>query len=157
MSVLKQVEGETTVETDSESESVQTPQEGTYVVFVEANGRTIYGLHNEDLSTDKNLAVTNPAVIFVNANQQTGQFGVQVVPYLFREFAREGTVKSQTWLFNKDAITLAVDVEVDDKLRDQHTRIFSAIELPPDKGIVTPQQAAAEAAGGKVVKLFDDK
>ena len=154
MSVLKQVEG-TTEEKSAEASEASGKD---YVVFMEASGRTIYGLHNKDKSDGSVLAVTNPAVIFVNANQQTGQFGVQVIPYLFREFAREGTVNEQTWLFNRSSITLALDVEIDDKLRDQHTRIFSAIEMPPDKGIVTPQQAAQEeAAAGKTVKLFDDK
>ena len=131
--------------------------ESKYVVFVEANGRTIYGLEEEDKSTDTQLAVRNPAVIFVNANEQSGQFGVQVVPYLFREFAKDGTTSDQVWLFNRSQITMAVDLEIDGRLHEQHTRIFSAIALPPDKGIVTPGQAAEEAAAGKVVKLFDDK
>lgn len=139
MSVLKQVKGKK-----------------NYVVFVEQNGRTIYGYEDTEKSTDTQLAVVNPAIIYVNADQNTGQFGVQVVPYLFREFAQDGTTTEQTWLFNRNQITLAVDVVVENRLQEQHTRIFSAIELPPDKGIVTPSQAANEGSD-KVVKLFDDK
>lgn len=131
--------------------------EAKYVVFVEHNGRTIYGLEDTDKCTETHLAVRNPAVIFVNANQQSGQFGVQVVPYLFREFAKDGTTSDQVWLFNRDSITLAVDLEIDARLSEQHTRIYSAIAAPSDGGIVTPAQVAAESAGGKVVKLFDDK
>ena len=127
-----------------------------YVVFVEQNGRTVYGYEDPGKSTDTQLAVVNPAIIYVNADQATRQFGVQVVPYLFREFAQDGTTTIQTWLFNRNQITLAVDVEVENRLREQHQRIFSAIELPPDKGIVTPTQAANEGSE-KVVKLFDDK
>ena len=135
-------------------------QKENYVVFIENSGRTIYGLEDKKNSTKALLAVRNPAVIFVNANQQTGQFGVQVIPYLFREFAKEGTVNDQTWLFNRSSITQALDVVMDEKLVEQHTRIFSAIEVPEGKGIVTPQQAAAEAAAvgpvpEKEVKLFD--
>ena len=124
------------------------------VIFVEANGRTIYGAKIEDKCTDDVLAVKNPAVIFVQANQQNGQFGVQVVPFLFREFAKDGTTTDQVWLFNRAQITLADNVELDQKLVEQHSRIFSAIEMPAGTGIVTPQQAAQEE---KVVKLFDDK
>ena len=134
----------------------QVKDKKNYVVFVEQNGRTVYGYEDPDKSTDTQLAVVNPAIIYVNADQATGQFGVQVVPYLFREFAQDGTTTKQTWLFNRAQITLAVDVEVENRLREQHQRIFSAIELPPDKGIVTPAQAASEDSE-KVVKLFDDK
>ena len=135
--------------------------QANYVIFVEANGRTVYGEEVKSKTNKTILAVKNPAVIFVQANQQSGQFGVQVVPFLFREFAKQGTVKDQVWLFNRNQITLAVDVELDDKLIEQHKRIFSAIDMPAGTGIVTPQQAAMEdmAAGGgeeKVVKLFDD-
>ena len=135
-------------------------QENNYVIFVEGNGRTIYGIEEVDKSTDTLLAVKNPAVIFVQADQQSGQFGVQVVPFLFREFAKDGTTTDQVWTFNRAQITMAVDVELDTKLLDQHNRIFSAIEMPPGTGVIaTPQQAAAEAsnqgAQEKVVKLFD--
>ncbi|MBC8416837.1 hypothetical protein H8E06_00725 [bacterium] len=127
-----------------------------YVIFVEANGRTVYGIENSEKSTDELLAVKNPAVIFVQADQQSGQFGVQVVPFLFREFAKDGTTTDQLWTFNKSQITLAHEVELDAKLIEQHKRIFSAIEMPAGTGIVTPQQAAAEQAQEKVVKLFDE-
>ena len=136
-------------------------QKENYVVFIENSGRTIYGLEDKKNSTKTLLAVRNPAVIFVNANQQTGQFGVQVIPYLFREFAKDGTVNDQTWLFNRASITQALNVVMDEKLIEQHPRIFSAIEVPEGKGIVTPQEAAAEAAAAaspppeKEVKLFD--
>lgn len=131
-------------------------QENEYVIFVEANGRTIYGIEDSKKSTDTLLAVKNPAVIFVQADQQSGQFGVQVVPFLFREFAKDGTTTDQLWTFNKSQITMAVDVVLDTKLVEQHKRIFSAIDMPPGTGIVTPQQAAAEASPEKVVKLFDE-
>jgi hypothetical protein len=127
-----------------------------YAIFVEANGRTVYGVEDTKKSTETQLAVRNPAVIFVQADQQSGQFGVQVVPFLFREFAKDGTTTDQLWLFNRSQITMAVDVEIDTKLVEQHKRIFSAIEMPPGTGIVTPQQAAAEQSQEKVVKLFDE-
>ena len=127
-----------------------------YVIFVEANGRTVYGIEDSEKSTDTLLAVRNPAVIFVQADQQSGQFGVQVVPFLFREFAKDGTTTDQLWTFNRAQITQAHDVELDTKLLEQHKRIFSAIEMPAGTGIVTPQQAAAEQAEEKVVKLFDE-
>ena len=132
-------------------------QKTNYVIFVEANGRTIYGIEDSENSTDDLLAVRNPAVIFVQADQQSGQFGVQVVPFLFREFAKDGTTTDQLWTFNKAQITMAVDVVLDTKLVEQHKRIFSAIEMPPGTGVIaTPQQAAAEQAQEKVVKLFDE-
>jgi len=123
-------------------------------VFVDGIGRTVVGeLAGE---TDDVLDIKNPAVIHVVPNQQTGQISVQLIPLFFKEFAKQGTDDGVTWGFKKATLAVASNLELDNKLVQQYTNMYSPIATP-NSGIVTPGDAAP--AGGdqaKVVKLFDD-
>ena len=121
--------------------------EKNFVVFVDGIGRTLVG---EETSSGKTtVTVKNPAILHVQPNQQTGQLSVQLVPYFFKEFQKGGG--DSTWTFNKDTITLADDMEIDERLLTQYTNMFSALELPQQ-----PQLVGAAAGDAPVVKLFDD-
>tara|TARA_Y100000310_G_scaffold341293_1_gene440004 strand:- start:65 stop:442 length:378 start_codon:yes stop_codon:yes gene_type:complete len=120
-----------------------------YSVFVDGIGRTIIG---ETLSDTKVvLEVKNPAVVHVQPNQQTGQISVQLVPFFFKEF-QKGEKNDSVWVWLKSNVVTSKGLELDDRLMQQYTNMFSAIQAPPQ-----PELATA-AAGGEapVVKLFDD-
>jgi len=117
------------------------------VVFVDGIGRTLVG---DQTSSDKStLTVKNPAILHVQPNQQTGQISVQLVPFFFKEFQKGGG--DSTWTFKKDNVTLAEEMELDERLLSQYNNMFSALELPQQ-----PELVGAGAANAPVVKLFDD-
>ena len=119
-------------------------------IFVDGIGRTIVGESVTDNKTA--LEVKNPAIVHVQPNQQTGQISVQLVPFFFKEF-QKGDKPDSTWLWLKSNIVTTNDVDLDDRLREQYTNMFSAIQAPAQPQLVTP-----DAVGGNppVVKLFDD-
>jgi hypothetical protein len=119
------------------------------VSFVDNIGRTLVG---EELSSKgQTLKVKNPAILHVQPNQQTGQISVQLVPFFFKEFQKGGG--DTVWNFNKSNVTLASEMELDERLLTQYHNMFSAIQTPD-----TPQLVGAGAGTGEppVVKLFDD-
>ena len=121
-------------------------------VFIDNIGRTILGETVSDTKTT--LEIKNPAIVHVQPNQQTGQISVQLVPVFFKEF-QAGDKNDSTWVWLKSNLVTAKDVNLDDRLKQQYTNMFSAIVAPSQ-----PQLAGASAGAGgdtpPVVKLFDD-
>lgn len=116
------------------------------VVFFDSVGRTILGEKFDSETTDKILAVKNPAVVHIMPNQQTGQLQLQMLPLFFKEFLAEkesGTV----WKYNRANITESVDVVFDFKLEAQYRQIFASGPAP------APQQPQGSP---EVIKLFDE-
>ena len=118
-------------------------------VFVDGIGRTVLGEVVKD--TKNELVVSNPAIIHVVPNQQTGQISVQLLPFFFKEFTKATELKA-TWAFNKSNLTVSTGIELDDKIISQYKGLYSPITAP-EPGIVTPGASKEEP---KVVKLFDD-
>jgi hypothetical protein len=121
--------------------------ENKTVVFFDTVGRTILGEKIEAETTDKVLAIKNPAVVHIMPNQQTGQLQLQILPLFFKEFLAEKDAGT-TWKYNRENITEAVDVTFDFKLEAQYRQIFSATPAAP-----APQQPQGSP---DVVKLFDE-
>ena len=121
-------------------------EQNKIVVFFDTVGRTILGERLEDKTTDKVLAIKNPAVVHIMPNQQTGQLQLQILPLFFKEFLADkdtGTV----WNYNRQNITEAVDVTFDFKLEAQYRQIFASGPAP------APQQPQGSP---EVIKLFDE-
>jgi hypothetical protein len=115
------------------------------VVFFDSVGRTILGEKIETETTDKLLAVKNPAVVHILPNQQTGQLQLQILPLFFKEFLAEKDAGT-TWNYNRENITEAVDVAFDFKLEAQYRQIFAPVPVASTQPQGTPE----------VVKLFDE-
>ncbi len=122
--------------------------------FVDGIGRTIIGEVTDE--SDATLVVKNPAIVHVIPNQQTGQISVQLIPFFFKEFAKQDAELDVTWTFNRDLLTVASGLDLDDRLVSQYDNMYSVIATPPSS-IITPGDAAnASGNQNKVVKLFDD-
>jgi len=120
--------------------------ENKIVVFFDSVGRTILGEKLNDKTTDKVLAIKNPAVVHIMPNQQTGQLQLQILPLFFKEFLADkdtGTV----WNYNRANITEASDVTFDFKLEAQYRQIFANVPAP------APQQPQGSP---EVIRLFDE-
>jgi hypothetical protein len=120
--------------------------ENKTVVFFDTVGRTILGEKIEAETTDKVLAIKNPAVVHIMPNQQTGQLQLQILPLFFKEFLAEKDAGT-TWKYNRENITEAVDVTFDFKLEAQYRQIFANTPAP------APQQPQGQS---EVIKLFDE-
>jgi hypothetical protein len=121
-------------------------EQNKIAVFFDSVGRTILGEKIEAETTDKVLAIKNPAVVHILPNQQTGQLQLQILPLFFKEFLAEkdaGTL----WKYNRENITEAVDVTFDFKLEAQYRQIFASGPAP------APQQPQGSP---EVIKLFDE-
>ena len=108
------------------------------ITIIDQIGRTVVG-EKKDESADT-ITISNPVIIHVQPDQQTGQLQVQSFPYLFMEFIK-GEDKANNWIFHKSAIAVS-DVELDDKIIAQY------------QSINTPQ-TETEVEEPEVVKLFD--
>jgi len=114
--------------------------------FVDSVGRVIVARAVDDKTTDDKLAVTNPSVVNVNVNQESGQISVQLLPYIFREFiAAESRYDKHVWFFNTSQITTCEDFKIDSAVENQYIGIFETEPAPP----------AEEAS--EPVEAFDDK
>ena len=120
--------------------------ENKIVVFFDSVGRTILGEKIVDKTTDKVLAIKNPAVVHIMPNQQTGQLQLQILPLFFKEFLADKDIGT-VWNYNRDNITEAVDVTFDFKLEAQYRQIFANVPAP------APQQPQGSP---EVIKLFDE-
>jgi hypothetical protein len=118
------------------------------VVFFDAVGRTILGEKVEAETTDKVLAIKNPAVVHIMPNQQTGQLQLQILPLFFKEFLADKDAGT-TWKYKRENITEAVDVTFDFKLEAQYRQIFANAPAPAP----APQQPQGSP---EVIKLFDE-
>mgnify|MGYP003137829498 FL=1 len=111
--------------------------------IVDHIGRTVVGvLKTEDKQT---LTLTNPVIIHVQPDQNTGQLQVQSFPYIFMEFLKDK--EKNDWVFNKSAISVS-NIELDDRIITQYENINNP--NPPIQ-----QQASQEEP--EVIQLFDDE
>ena len=107
----------------------------------DASGSIILG---ELIANDaSNVSLKNPATLFIQPTQ-TGQLNVQLFPMIFggllsTESRKAGTV----WSFSTASNAVATELELDEKLISQYTRIFNP------SPIITPGSL-------EVIKLFDD-
>ncbi len=110
-------------------------------------GRTVVGiLKKEDTKT---ITLTNPVIIHVQPEPQTGQLQVQSFPYIFMEFLKDKD--KNNWTFNKSVICTS-DVELDERITQQYENINNP--NPPALSPDALAQAAQEEP--EVIQLFDD-
>lgn len=124
-------------------------------VIVDAAGRTIIG--ENDTETDQTLSLKNPATLFIQPNQQTGQLAVQLIPFFFREFVEEDQrAEGVTWSFDKASIATSKQFGLDKRLLDQYEKMMTkeANTNPPPVDSAEAFGSAANKA--KEVKLFDE-
>ena len=120
--------------------------------FVDSVGRTIIGRVTSD--TTKQLTVTNPAIVSMNVQQDTGQISVQLLPYVFAEFIAEDVRNNVSWSFNKQTLVTSSNIKLDDRILQQYVQI---IESPPMVQPQPAQQPVDNQNEPEVVKLFDDE
>lgn len=126
-------------------------------VIVDAAGRTIVGEYESESKTE--VVLRNPATLFIQPNQQTGQLAVQLIPFFFREFVEEAKRPTGlAWTFNKQAIASSEQFGLDARLYDQYEKMMTkeANTNPPaiEDGEIVGGAAASKA---KEVKMFDEK
>lgn len=120
------------------------------ISFVDSVGRVIVAREASDKSTDSKLAVTNPSVVNINVNQESGQITVQLLPYIFREFiVKEKRYDKHTWFFNNSQITTSEGIEIDEPVVNQYISIFETVPAPAPK--------EEQPVEGDTVELFDDE
>ena len=107
-------------------------------VFLDSIGRTVIGKIVSE--TDSILTVENPALVAVQANPQTNQLQLQILPLFFKEFLSDQT-QSTTWEFRKCSITRSGTLELNAQFTAQYNQMFAG-----------PQPAQEP----NVVKLFDE-
>lgn len=116
--------------------------------FVDSVGRVIVGREAATESTDSQLAISNPAVVNINVNQESGQISVQLLPYIFREFiTAEKRYEKHIWKFNRNQITACDSIDIDQAVSNQYVGIF---ETEPAPTIV-------DSSSGESVELFDEE
>ena len=120
-------------------------------VFVDTVGRTVVGESLEDTATV--LTVKNPAIVHVQPNPQTGQISVQLIPFFFKEFLKDQTKGDTVWEFLKSNMTVAKDIELDDRLVTQYSNMYSVIQSP-GAGVIT-SDVDTPGKDAPVIKLFD--
>jgi hypothetical protein len=121
------------------------------VTFVDGVGRTIVGELVKETKTTMDLK--NPAILHVQPNAQTGQIQVQLIPFFFKEFSKDGVDDSVSWEFLKANVVRAKNLQLDDRLKTQYTNMYSVIQSPNSPELITAGVGAGDAP---VVKLFDD-
>lgn len=111
-------------------------------VFLDNIGRTIIGKVVKE--TDELLSIENPALVHIQANPQTSQLQLQILPLFFKEFQE---VKSEptVWNYKKQNITTAEPIAFAAQFATQYEQLFQSLQGGPPKD---------EPA--KVVKLFDE-
>lgn len=124
-------------------------------VIVDAAGRTILGEFKNE--TENNLVLQNPATLFIQPNQQTGQLAVQLIPFFFREFVNDDKrAEGLGWTFDKSSISTSESFDLDSRLYDQYEKMMTK-----EANVNPPTVEEFEKAGGaasnppKEVKLFD--
>jgi hypothetical protein len=125
-------------------------------VIVDAAGRTIVGEHEKE--TKDELVLKNPATLFIQPNQATGQLAVQLIPFFFREFVGEDTrADGLAWTFAKTGISYTDEFKIDARLFDQYEKMMTkeANTNPPPVDEYEKIEGAAKKAP-KEVKLFDE-
>jgi len=111
-------------------------------VFLDNIGRTILGKQTNQ--TEEILSIENPALVHIQANNQSGQLQLQILPLFFKEFQSDRNA-STVWNFKKNSITLADEIPFAPQFIAQYEQLFQ----------VTPIQSQPQGEP-KVVKLFDE-
>ena len=124
-------------------------------VIVDGAGRTMLGEYKND--TKDTLVLQNPATLFIQPNQQTGQLAVQLIPFFFREFVCDDKrAEGLSWTFDKSSIAITEKFDLDTRLYDQYEKMMTK-----EANVNPPTVEEFEKAGGaasnppKEVKLFD--
>lgn len=131
------------------TETTETNNTKTPVIFLDTVGRTIMGILS-DTTDDKILNVNNPVVIMVGGDN-TGKMTVQLFPLFFREFLADKNT-DVVFSYKKDTVTFSDINAIDFRLQAQYTQMFSKTNTfgSPE---AQPQPPATEQ---KVVNLFDE-
>ena len=107
------------------------------LILVDSVGRMVVGKCNKKSSSASILAVENPAVVNIQADQNTGQISVQLT---------------------KSNVVFSDDAQLDDRIVEQYKQIASGQSLQPQAQAVQPQAVAQQPAEEpEVIKLFDDE
>ena len=112
-------------------------------LLTDSVGRMVIGDATFNKTTIK---VKNPAVVNVQADQETGQISVQLLPYVFSEFVKNNN--DVEWTFQKSNTTYSENLELDGRIKEQYVQIMSqtaAVETGP-----------SDSEEPEVVKLFDE-
>jgi hypothetical protein len=118
----------------------------TPTIFLDNIGRTILGLVKKE--TPEELTVENPALILIQANPQTNQLQLQIIPLFLKEFQADKD-KPTVWNFKKATLTTTEKLVLSPQLLGQYTQLFSAPAPAP-----APEAQPSESPS--VVKLFDE-
>lgn len=121
--------------------------EDNITIFVDNVGRMIVGKVDDDKTNKTTLAVTNPSIVQIQPDQQTGNISVQFLPYIFSEFVAKDVRNKVTWSFNKATIVTSDNIELDERVVQQYKQIVEN----------APVATAAPAEEPEVIKLFDDE
>ena len=124
----------------------------TLITFLDTVGRTVMGVHNTEKSTDAILAITNPVVLHVEQQDQSGRMSVKFLPIFFREFL--GDKQADICYFYKKANITESDINVlDFRLKAQYDQMFNSknVFVPP-----TETQAPANTENSPIINLFDE-
>lgn len=123
-------------------------------IFLDTVGRTILGTVSEAESTETHLAVTNPVVLHVVPQDQSGRMAVQLLPIFFKEFlaAKDEGI---TFKYNRSGISESDISTIDFRLNAQYTQMFN-----PQNTFITadqnPTNQASNQKGESIVNLFDE-
>lgn len=110
-------------------------------VFLDNIGRTIIGkIASQD---DAVLSVENPALVHIQANPQTNQLQLQILPLFFKEFQADKN-QPTIWNFKKANITTAESIPFAAQFTGQYEQMFQPVAVAPQ-------------GEPKVVKLFDEE
>jgi hypothetical protein len=139
--------------------------ETEFKVIIDQIGRVVVGdLVKEDKTT---MSLSNPTIIHVQPNPDTGQLSVQVFPYIFVEFINPQERDSNVWHFQKSNIVQS-DVILDDKILETYAKlkensakaddgIIDAEEVPQryDAEEVKKPEVSTDGSESNVVDMFD--
>lgn len=110
------------------------------IVFLDSIGRTIIGKSVKD--DKETLSIENPALVHIQANPQTNQLQLQILPLFFKEFQQDKAA-STVWHYKKSNITLSDSIVFPPQFLAQYEQLFAVPAAPVQR---EPE----------VVKLFDE-
>jgi hypothetical protein len=120
-------------------------------IFVDNVGRMIVGAVNDKVSNKSIFAVDNPAVVNIQADPDSGNISVQLLPFVFSEFVIDAG-KPTTWEFTRSSVVISNNIELDNRIVQQYDQIVN--QQPTQQA---PAPAAVQPnAEPEVIKLFDE-
>ncbi len=118
-------------------------------IFIDNVGRMIIGSLNEQATNKTTLGIENPCVVNIQADQQSGQMSVQLLPFVFSEFVKNKE-ENITWKFSKSNIVTSDNMVLDERVEAQYKQIVSSTQTAVQSLESNP------TAEPEVVKLFDE-